>query len=138
MEGLDLCGNRIRRIRVPEDDAELHGRLFPYEADWARRESWPFRLRSSAMRKDVQRQGLHCAKTCFGYLKTGRLDSEYLVKLVTSLPEGDLELHCHPDFGTDAGRKEVEALASPEFRGALERRGVCLVPCFDGEGKRND
>jgi hopanoid biosynthesis associated protein HpnK len=129
--GLALCRNRARRIRVPEDDAALHARLVPEEAAWARRESLPFRLQCPAMRKEAKRQGLHCAKTCFGYFKTGRLDLEYLVKLVTSLPEGDLELHCHPDFGTPAGRTEIEALASSEFRAALAAKGVCLVPGFD-------
>ena len=129
--GLAVCGNRARRIRVPEDDAALHGRLVPDEAAWAARESAPFRLRCPAMRKDAKRQGLQFAETCFGYFKSGRLDIAYLVKLVTSLPDGDLELHCHPDFGTEAGRREVEALASAEFREALERRGVWLVSGFD-------
>ena len=47
--------------------------------------------------------------------------------ITVRLPDGDLELHCHPDLSTLAGRAECAALRSSRFRDALGKRGVILA-----------
>ena len=64
---------------------------------------------------------------------------EYLRRLVEELPDGDYELHCHPDADTERGVAELAALASPEFSRALRSRGVGLTtyPHLAARERRN-
>ncbi len=71
-----------------------------------------------------------------GAFDTGALDEAQLIRRLESLPEGDVELFCHP--GLDPGliryepswrypwEEELRALTSPRVRHVLEERGVEL------------
>src|SRR6185369_11459637 len=79
------------------------------------------------MRRAPRSRGLRSPDRVLGLFRTGRLDGPYLARLPAALPPGTHELHCHPDTSTPAGRRELAALLAPEFRTALEQRGVALT-----------
>jgi predicted glycoside hydrolase/deacetylase ChbG (UPF0249 family) len=117
--------------RIPEDDWELYRAI---DAEDARRQRFlatQFRWLSKRQRTAARAAGWATTRWCLGLFRTGRLRADYLAALVRALPDGDYELHCHPDLSTDAGRAEFEALHSSEFRSALDERQVELVTYFD-------
>ena len=116
----------VRSVRMPEDDFGLYQRMEPDDAKKQVLMALHIRRTCAWQRKELARRKLRTTNWCYGFFRTGRLDTEYLVRLIENLPEGDLELHCHPDLSTEPGRVEFQALSSPEFRKALERRGVIL------------
>jgi chitin disaccharide deacetylase len=69
---------------------------------------------------------------------TGRFRAVELAALIRGLPDGSTEFMCHPGRCTDELRcaptrlresreAELQALMSPEVRGALAERGVRLA-----------
>ncbi len=119
--------HRVPGFRVPEDDLALYRRLDPADA----RAQWlmgsVFHLLCRGQRPRVEAAGFVTPRWCYGLFRSGRLTADYLTALVERLPDGLLELHCHPDLGTPAGSAEYEALSSPSFREALSRRSVELT-----------
>jgi hopanoid biosynthesis associated protein HpnK len=118
---------QVPGFRVPEDDFSLHARLDP--ADAARQKSLAriFSWLCARERRVLQREGFVTTRWCYGLFRTGCLRADYLVRLVRELPDGDFELHCHPDLETEKGRAEYGALSAPEFRQALRDRDVKLA-----------
>lgn len=86
-----------------------------------------FCLLSPWMRRRAAAQGMVAPARCWGFYRSGKLTANYLAWLISDLPDGLHELHCHPDLGTPAGRAEYAALSSDEFRAALKGRGVRLT-----------
>jgi hopanoid biosynthesis associated protein HpnK len=124
---LEQCARRaIGAMRIPDDDFELYRRVDPKAAAARLPEALALRALCSAQRGRLAGAGLRTTRRCFGYFRSGALDARYLARLVEELPEGEYELHCHPDLSTESGRAEVAALRSHEFRNALARRGVAL------------
>lgn len=117
----------VRAFRMPEDDHALYRGIDPADARKQVFMARHFHQTCLWQRWELKRRGFHTTRWCYGFFRTGRLDTEYLVRLVEQMPDGDLELHCHPDLSTEAGKTEFQALRSPEFRQALERRGVLLA-----------
>lgn len=63
----------------------------------------------------------------FGLLRTGRIDEDYLIRLLRSLPEGRYELYTHPRLDTEQGRRELAALLSPQVRQIVQERRIALL-----------
>jgi predicted glycoside hydrolase/deacetylase ChbG (UPF0249 family) len=73
----------------------------------------------------------------WGTAEAGRLDEPTLLGLLEALPEGDVEIGCHPGLGTpdvpeEPGWRyrwedECRALCSPQARAVVARRGIQLV-----------
>jgi hopanoid biosynthesis associated protein HpnK len=114
-------------FRIPLDDLPLYSRLDPEDARKQAGLHHIFRVLSARQRRIVEAAGLVTTHACLGTFRTGRLEADYLVRLVSELPDGDFELHCHPDLGTPAGLAEFEALRSAQFRRALNQRGIRLA-----------
>lgn len=119
--------HRARGFRVPEDHYGIYRRLDPEDARRQIGMAAAFRRLCAGQREPAKAAGLISPRWCFGFFRSGRLDIPYLVRLIEALPEGDLELHCHPDLGTESGTREYEALRSREVRRALRERGVILA-----------
>lgn len=113
-------------FRVPLDDFALYRQLDPADADRQKGMAVAFRSLCRGRRAAAQAVGLRCTEYCYGFFRSGRLDREYLCRLIARMPDGDFELHCHPDRSTPEGEREYQALASNEFRAALRARGVTL------------
>lgn len=117
--------------RVPEDDWELYRTMDPEDAHRQRFLALQFRWLSGRQRAAARTLGWATTRWCLGLFRTGKLRADYLAALVRALPDGDYELHCHPDLSTEAGRAEFDALRSPEFRSALHDREVQLITYFE-------
>lgn len=113
-------------FRVPLDDFGLYRQLDSVDADRQKGMARAFRLLCKGRYAAVRAAGLRCPDRCFGFFRSGRLDREYLCRLVEKLPEGEFELHCHPDLATPEGEREYAALASDQVRDALRDRGLTL------------
>lgn len=120
------CEHGARGFRVPLDDFALYRQLDPVDADRQKEMARAFRLLCKGRRATAEARGLRCVERCYGFFRSGRLDTGYLCRLIESLPEGDFELHCHPDLSTPEGEREYQALASREVGDALRARGVTL------------
>lgn len=109
-------------FRVPQDV------LLPNEAPgWrAQIEAVVLRWLGTRQQRALKAAGFTVPERCYGYFHSGRLTQEYLVHLLETLPDGNFELHCHPDLDTEAGQAEMATLESEAFWLALERRGVEL------------
>jgi hypothetical protein len=112
---------------VPEDDWSLYRQMYPADAARQRGLARVFSFLCSGQRRIVERAGFVVPERCFGLFRTGKLDAPYLARLISEVPDGLFELHCHPDLSTEAGRAEYAALDSPEVRRALTERKVRLV-----------
>jgi hopanoid biosynthesis associated protein HpnK len=124
---LDLCRQYpVAGIRVPEDDYRLYHRIDPAGAARQRLPALWFRLACGYQRRLLSATPFAVTQRCYGFFRTGRLDIDYLERLVAEMPDGEFELHCHPDLSTEAGRAEYQALRSARFRRALESRRVAL------------
>ena len=106
---------------------------------------WLKRMTSSAMgllrrrfHRVLDRHGCRTTDHFAGFQITGRFRTAELVQLLGCLPEGSTELMCHPGYCGETLRaartrlkesreQELEALAAPETRAALERYGIELV-----------
>lgn len=116
-----------RHIRIPLDRWRTHRAIDPAEA-YRQAALWLiFAALCRRHRRRARGAGLGSPGYCFGLFRTGRLDAVYLARLARALPDGIHELHCHPDHGTPAGRRELAGLLSEEFRAALRERGVGLA-----------
>lgn len=115
----------IRHLRLTRDPFRLNARL----AGGA----WGYRLGHALMfgalaawaRPRLRRAGIGFTDRVFGLLQNGRVDEEFLLKLITRLPPGDSELYSHPSTGEF--RHELEALVSPRVRRGLEAGGIQLI-----------
>lgn len=116
----------VPAYRIPEDDYALYRRMDPADAARQRWLAAHFSLCCRWQRRQPELRALRTTQRCYGLFRTGRLDAEYLVRLVEALPDGRLELHCHPDLSTEAGVQEFAALSSPTLRNALQSRRVQL------------
>ena len=139
-ELLRLCSRYgVRSFRIPEDDYSHYRRIDPEDAARQRSLAICFSALCTPLRRRAAAAGLYSTTYCLGLFRTGRLDVEYLRRLVEELPDGDYELHCHPDADTERGVAELAALASPEFSRALRSRGVGLTtyPQLAARERRN-
>ena len=65
----------------------------------------------------------------FGLLQNGRVDEQFLRRLIPRLPPADCEVYTHPT--TQNPREELEALTSPAVRALIRDRGVRLIRYAD-------
>jgi len=84
-----------------------------------------YELLSRRARAPLRRRGIRHAQITFGLLQTGRVDEDYLLKLLPELPAGDSELYSHPSL--DEFRPEFEALISPRVRDRVRELGIELI-----------
>ena len=65
----------------------------------------------------------------FGLLQNGRVDSDYVAKLLPRLPPGDSELYSHPSL--DQFKNEFDALINPTIKTLAGQLGIQLIRCQD-------
>jgi hopanoid biosynthesis associated protein HpnK len=84
-----------------------------------------FECLSSRARGPLRQKGIRHAQITFGLLQDGRVDEEYILKLLPELPEGNSELYSHPSL--DKFRHEFDALISPRVREQIQKLGIQLI-----------
>lgn len=80
---------------------------------------------SARAREPLRQRGIKFAQITFGLLQNGRVDEEYVLKLLPELPPGDSELYSHPSL--DEFKHEFDALVSPHVREQINRLGIELI-----------
>ncbi len=80
---------------------------------------------SARAREPLRRRGIKFAQITFGLLQNGRVDEEYIIKLLPELPPGDSELYSHPSLAEF--KHEFDALVSPHVREQINRLGIELI-----------
>ncbi|MBI5124132.1 MAG: ChbG/HpnK family deacetylase [Candidatus Omnitrophica bacterium] len=88
--------------------------------------------------KALKAQGLTCTDNLIGFLYSGNLDEEILMKMIKSLPDGVTELVCHPGFlGPQVldrykfhmnCEEELYGLTSRRVKDLINKEGVKLIP----------
>jgi hopanoid biosynthesis associated protein HpnK len=72
-----------------------------------------------------RKHNLKHTQRVFGLLQNGRVNTNYLLKLLRLLPNGDSELYSHPSL--DEFKHEYEALLSPEVRQLVSEHKIELI-----------
>jgi chitin disaccharide deacetylase len=118
------------RVRLPRDDFRRHLAAVGPRAWTAAPLAGIFALLLRRARRRLRGRGFQWPAHVYGFLQTGRIDEEYVLRLVRDLPPGVSELYLHPDTApgpTGNGPAELAALQSPRVRAALEAAEVRLV-----------
>jgi hopanoid biosynthesis associated protein HpnK len=84
-----------------------------------------FEWLSSGAREPLRQKNIRHAQITFGLLQDGRVNEEYVLKLLSKLPEGDSELYSHPSL--DKFKHEFDALISPRVREQIQKLGIQLI-----------
>jgi chitin disaccharide deacetylase len=115
----------FRKMRLTRDPLLLNLRLA--RGRWFYRFSHAaiFNLLSWRARVKMDRAGIGHTARVFGLLQNGRVDQDYLVKMLFRLPPGDSELYSHPCL--EKSKAEFAALVSPQVHCAVEANHVRLV-----------
>lgn len=137
-----LCRHASRRgvqwVRVPGEPVSLifacTGRGVLPLLEWA-----VFGILGFSHKKKIRLQGLQTADYVYGLSRTGHLDEAYLLKMVDAFkgagsdggnPRDNvqvMEIFSHPDSGTAAGRRELQALTSRVVRDRMTLYGMTLA-----------
>ncbi|HTR40347.1 MAG TPA: hopanoid biosynthesis-associated protein HpnK [Pseudomonadales bacterium] len=80
---------------------------------------------SSQARETLKQKSIKHTQITFGLLQDGRVDEDYVLKLLPELPPGDSELYSHPSL--DKFRHEFEALISPRVCEQVKKLGIQLI-----------
>jgi len=84
---------------------------------------------SRRSREPLRQRNIKHAQITFGLLQDGRVDEDYILKLLPELPPGDSELYSHPSL--DRFKHEFDALISPRVREQVQKLGIQLIRYYD-------
>jgi hopanoid biosynthesis associated protein HpnK len=123
MENAERWG--ITALRLTDDWFGLNARLAP--GRWLYRLSHAaiYRVLSARARPVLAQKGIGHTRVVFGLLQNGRVDGDYVAKLLPELPPGDSELYSHPSL--DQFRDEFEALINPTIKSLARQLGIQLI-----------
>ena len=118
-----------RALRLTDDWFGLSARLA--SGRWLYRLSHAaiYRILSARARPALARRGIRHTRVVFGLLQSGRVDAEYVAKLLPRLPPGDSELYSHPSL--DQFKNEFDALINPTTKTLAAQLGIQLIRCQD-------
>jgi len=116
-------------VRLPAE--ELVTALALDSSDAARNTLWRvvFGALKARARRRLARSGVRFADRVYGLFATGRIDEDYLLRLVPRMRGRRVELYAHPSAASSGtGRYERDALASPRVLEAIHNAGFALGP----------
>jgi hopanoid biosynthesis associated protein HpnK len=115
----------VTAMRLTDDWLGLNARLA--SGRWGYRASHAaiFRVLSARARPVLARKGIRHTRAVFGLLQNGRVDAEYVGKLLPELGPGDYELYSHPSL--DQFKNEFEALINPTINSLARQLGIQLI-----------
>jgi len=115
----------ITHFRLTRDFFRLNLRLASGHFFYRAGHALLFRLLALRARPVLSRLGIQHTAAVFGLLQNGRVDEDYVVRLIPQLPPGDSELYSHPSLGES--RIEFDALISPRARSLVQEHQVKLI-----------
>lgn len=84
-----------------------------------------FRCLAAWQRRGLARLGIRHTSAVFGQLQDGRMNEDYVLRLLPELPPGDSELYMHPSL--DDFKHEFDALVSPRVKATAAQLGIRLI-----------
>lgn len=84
-----------------------------------------FACLSAWARPRLRKAGIRHTDAVFGLLQNGRVDEDYILRLMPRLSAGDYELYSHPSL--DQSRAELEALVSGRVRELVRQLNIRLI-----------
>jgi chitin disaccharide deacetylase len=123
MDGSEKLG--IRHLRFTRDCLARSRRMSRGYYFYRISHAAIFEWLSSRARETLRQKSVKHPQITFGLLQDGRVDEDYLLKLLPELPPGDSELYSHPSL--DKFRHEFEALISPRVREQIKKLGIQLI-----------
>lgn len=117
--------HNVRAIRLTHDPLGLNARLAP--GRWLYRISHAIIFEALSRRAAPRLRALGLAHTArvFGLIQDGRMDEDFVARLLQHLPAGDSELYSHPSV--TQFRHELDALLSPKVKRLIAERGIELI-----------
>lgn len=115
----------IRRMRLTRDSLALSRRTSSGHWGYRLSHAVVFGVLARRARPVLQRLGIRHTDAVYGLLQDGRVDEEYLLRLLPRLPVGALEIYSHPSL--DRFQPEFAALVSSRVRARVLGLGIELV-----------
>jgi hopanoid biosynthesis associated protein HpnK len=115
----------VTRLRLTRDPFWLNARLAGGRWFYRAGHAIIHHLLSARARPALEKRGIKQTSAVFGLLQNARVDEEYVMKLLTSLPPGDSELYSHPSL--DEFKHECDALISPRVQARVKAQGIQLI-----------
>ncbi len=123
MEEAEALG--LKRLRLTRDPLGLNLRLASGRLGYRLAHALLFGGLAAWARPALAKRGIRHTQSVFGLLQNGRVDEDYLCRLLPRLPAGDSELYSHPAL--PECKPEFDALVSPRVRERVSRLGIQLV-----------
>jgi hopanoid biosynthesis associated protein HpnK len=123
MEEAEIFG--IRHMRLTRDCLSRSRRMSRGYLFYRVSHAAIFEWLSNRVRRPLQQKNIRHAQITFGLLQDGRVNEEYVLKLLPELPEGDSELYSHPSL--DKFKHEFDALISPRVREQIQKLDIKLI-----------
>jgi predicted glycoside hydrolase/deacetylase ChbG (UPF0249 family) len=112
----------VKRLRLTRDrfflNATIAGGRWIYRLSHA----VIFNALARRARPLLEQRGLRSTDAVFGLLQDGRMNEEFLCRLLPRLPAGDFEVYSHPDL--TAPSIELDALVSPRVKALVAAQGI--------------
>ncbi len=115
----------IERMRLTRDSLALSCRTSSGHWGYRLCHAAAFGVLARRARPVLERLGIRHTDAVYGLLQDGRVDENYLLRLLPRLPVGAHEIYSHPSM--DAFLPEFEALVSPRVRHRVRELGIELV-----------
>ncbi len=111
-------------LRLTRDPFWLNTKLASGQLLYRLSHAFIFNLLSARARPALSRLGIRHTDTVFGLLQNARVNEDYLLKLLSRLPAGDVEIYSHPCL--EKFPDEFAALTSPFVKGLTKKLGIQL------------
>jgi hypothetical protein len=126
----------IPSVRLPAEELGIAISLDPRRLATKAAQAAIFALLRRRGVRRLRRAGIAVADRVYGLHQTGRVDEDYVARLLPRIEAEWNELYCHParDFPGEprngpagSGERELAALVSPRVREALTAAGLILT-----------
>jgi len=115
----------LKSLRLTRDPFWLDARLARGRWFYRLAHAIVFGLLAASAKPILEKRGLRHTRFVFGLLQNGRVDEDYLLRLLPRLPPGDAELYCHPSLV--GARHELAALTSQTVKTLVAQQGIQLI-----------
>ena len=115
----------IRRMRLTRDPFWLNAAIAGGRWFYRMSHAATFAVLARRARRLLELRGVRFAGATFGLLQDGRVDEEFLCRLISRLPGGDFEVYSHPALGRP--QNEFDALISQRVKAVVATQNIHLI-----------
>jgi hopanoid biosynthesis associated protein HpnK len=115
----------VRAVRLTHEPWEIDFNISSGNRPYRISHAIVFSLLSRSAKTVFHKHRVKHTDHVFGLLQNARVSTDYLSRLIPTIPSGDSELYSHPSL--DEFKHEYEALISPKVRGLVEQHKIELI-----------